>query len=447
MDVLLGIKKPQPSSQPPPPPVAKAGRLLDTCKPRTSLGVLYSDTEVLSLRAWLASGACGPALATASPGSGLTTLVHLLVGELGLDTVWIGCGTPRIRALLEQAGANPLSVTMRRKVVIIDEFDALSSGDTMATSDVLSFVRGKPPVPILVLSHSTRSAKSLEFAKAWPKFAFGRPGMATMTAYLRTTATKHGVEISDQDVEALAKQVRGDVRAALMALELRRRGGAEIHTKDEATEGLDLTEAVLRGERGHTVRDCLRMFGMESAVVPMGIYENYLASLGKDDMRAATEAAEAFAEADVVDRYIYARQSWDTYEVYGVFSVAAPCMALRHYRRSKPSPTFGVTKFGSVWSKVYNMCAKTKHIKTLAFRYAEAGLSPLSACDLAWVRRCLRAATDRSSDVAADEDIKRITWPLTAADVLALARLDTGGSAWYKQATHARVKRVLDARC
>lgn len=433
---------------------AAAGRggasLLERTRPRTSLGVLYPAAEVASLRQWLRCTAAGPALATATPGSGLTTLVHLLVRETEVEAVWIGCATPRIRALLEQAGANPLSVTMRRKVIVIDEFDALASGDTMAASDVLSFVRSKPPVPILVLSHSTRSSKTLEFAKAWPKFAFGRPPTAALAAYLRAVADKQGIAVAD--VTDLASRVRGDVRAALMALDFGHRGQdaaaapgePEFGTKDEAVEGLDLTEAVLRGERGHTVRDCLKVFGMESAVVPMGLYENYLASLGKEDLAAVVDIADSFADADIVDRYLYAKQAWDLHDFYGVCSVAGPALTLRHRRASTPSPSFGVTKFGSVWSKVYNMCAKTKHVKNLAFKYAEAGARPLSPCDLAWVRRCLRDAVQREQD--GDAHILRVTWPLAAADVLCLARLDTTGSTWYKQTTHTRIKKLLAAR-
>lgn len=441
------------------PPPARQRPLPEACRPRTSLGVLYSDTEVASLRSWLASGTAGPALATAGPGSGLTTLVQLLVAEAGLEGVWVGCATPRMRALLEQAGGSAVSVTLRRKVVVVDEFDALAGGDTLAMSEVLAFCRSKPRLPVLVLSHATRSAKSLEFAKTWPKFAFGRPGAGAVAAYLGRVAAAHGIRASEDDIGALARGARGDLRSALIRLDMHRLGGRELddhgdraradagashqdHAKDEAIEGLDITEAVLRGQRGHTVCDCLKLFAMESAVVPMGIHENYLTSLGREDLLAAAEAAEAFSEANVVDKYLYARQAWDLYDVYGVCAVAATSLALRRHRRSKPSQAFGVTKFGSVWSKAYNMCAKTKHAKSVAFKYAEAGLQPLGTCDLAWVRRCLRSAVETGDD----GELTRVTWPLAAAEVLCLARLDTTGSAWYKQAVHSRVKRLLAGR-
>lgn len=428
--------------------------LLEASRPRTSLGTLFPDVQVAALRQWLGNpGTTGPALATASPGSGLTMLVRLMLAELGLESIWITTGTPRIRALLAQAGANPVSVTMRRKVIVVDELDALGSADSSALADVLAFARSKPPLPVLFATHATRSQKPHEFAKTWPRFAFGRPTDAKVRACLARLVAKHGIDqIDDSQLDDLVKRARGDVRAAVMALDLARRGGGGcggggrhacqiVDIKDEATEGLDLVEAVLRGQRGGTVAECLKMFAMEPAVMSMGLYENYLASLGSEDMEAATRMADEFAAADCVDRYMYARQAWDAHDVYGARAVAGPSMALRRHRRSKPNASLGVTKFGSVWSKVYNMCAKTKHLKQISNKYAEAGLAPLTACDLAWVREGLRAAL-RNDD---EDAVRRLCHPLAPPEALLLARLDAAGgsAAWYKQATHARVKRAL----
>jgi len=434
-----------------------AGALAAACRPRTSLGVLFPAVEVASLRAWLASGVPGPALATAGPGSGLTTTVQLLLGEAGVESVWVACGTARTKALLAQAGANPVSVTLRRKVIVVDEFDAIAACDAAAGADILSFARSKPPVPVLVLAHATRSSKSLEYAKTWPKFCFGRPSAPAVAACLRQVAATFDIAVAADCIDALAKSVKGDVRAALNALDLHRRspsqpggqataqpGDQGMSAKDETTEGLDLVEAVLRGERGRTVRDCLKMFAMETAVLPMGLYENYPAGLGAGDLGAAAVTADAFSKADTVDRYMYSRQAWDCFDLYGTLAVAATSLGMRRHRRSKPNPALGVTKFGSVWSKVYNMCAKTKHIRGLAFRYADAGAAPLSACDLAWVRRCVRDALSAEPGDG-DELVKRVTWPLRAADVMCLARLETGQS-WYTHAMHGRVKKLLAGR-
>jgi hypothetical protein len=364
-------------------------RLVDLARPRTSLGCLYPDAEVQALRAWMASGNTGPALATAGPGSGLTTLIALLVSEVGLEAVWVGCATPRLKALLEQAASSPVTVTCRRKIIVVDEIEAMAAGgDTSPLSEATAFARCNPPVPMLFAGRATRSQKSLEFAKKWPQFSLGRPSAARVAAYLAAVSRQHGIPATEAALAHLASAARGDLRAALIALDMHARaprpsaagpGDVPAHDKDEATDALDLVEAVLRGERGRTVQDCLKIFGMESAVVPMGLYENYLASLGPQDAGAAFDAAEGFSQADVLDRHLYARQAWDNLEAYGVCCVAVPSLSLCRRRRRPPPPSFGVTKFGTVWSKVYNMCAKTKHVRAINAALAEAGLQPHDA--------------------------------------------------------------------
>lgn len=434
--------------------------LAAACRPRTSVGVLFAAAEVACLRAWVASGAPGPALATAAPGSGLTTTVQLLLAEARVDAVWVGAGTQRTRALLAQAGGSPVSVTMRRKVIVVDEFDAIVATDVTTATDILAFIRSQPPLPVLVLTHATRSAKALEYAKRWPRFGFARPPAAAVAAYLRGVADAHGVQATDADLAALAKAVRGDVRSALGALDLRRvgdgpggpggaggageaggAGGLAAAVKDEAIEGLDLVEAVLRGQRGDTLLDCLRVYGSEPGVVPMGVYENYLASLARNDLRAAACAADAFSAADVVDRHMYAKQAWECTDLYGALAVGGPSLSLRRHRTVPPDARVGVTKFGSVWSKAYNACAKTKIVRALMLRYAEAGAAPLAAPDLAWVRECTRAALAAGDD----DELRRVTWPLCAPDVTSLARLACG-EPWYKHGAQTRVKRVVRPR-
>lgn len=437
-------------------------QLLRLCKPRTSAtGFLYADSEIGVLKAWLRDGRPGPALATATPGSGLTTLVHVLLRELGIEGVWLGCGTPRIRVELDRAGSNCVSVTMRRKAIIVDEFDALASCDSSCAADVLAFARRKPPVvQVLLLAHATRSSKALEFAKAWPRFAFQRPSPATVEAYLLRVLEKHAPSQGDvpprKEVASLASLVRGDVRAALQALEFWRRGAggasdggatgaaAAVAEKDETCDGLDMAEAVLRGERGASVRDCLAMFGADSAVVPMAIYENYLAVVGDQDWDVVVATADAFAEADAVDKYLYSRQSWHLHELYGALAVAAPALILRRRtkssRSSRSSRSFTISKYGSVWSKAYNACAKVKQARALVTAYAAGGLGgagPRCATDLAGVRLVLRAALDKDDD----EAVRRAVWPLGASDAMALARLGVGSQPSYKVPT--RIKKAL----
>lgn len=423
--------------------------LAERCRPRTSLGCLYPPTEVAALRSWMACGA-GPALATAAPGSGLTTLVGLLAREAAMDAVWVGCTTPRVKHLLLQAGASPVSVTLRRKIIVVDEFESFGAGDTSAQADALAFAKASPPLPVLFVSHANRSQKSTEFAKTWPRFEFGRPSVASLRSYLRTVCDKHGVSADDDGIAAVVRSTKGDLRAALNTLDTIAIGGAgrvdaesaERYAKDETADALDVVESLLRGTRGADVAGCIKSYYLDSTVVPMGVFENYLASLGAADLQAAQRAAESFSVADCLDRYMYSRQAWGAADLYAVAAVAAPVMHAQRWRVSKPSPTFGISKFGSVWSKTYNMYAKMKHVKQIAHARTEAGLVPLPVADLSILRGCMRAALDAGDDAALE---KVCAW-LNPAQALQLVRLGVPGAAWDRHASRMCWARRRDAR-
>ena len=418
--------------------------LVQATRPRTSLGTLFSDVEVASLRAWLRS-AKGPALATAASGTGLTTLVELLAREAKMDIVRVGAGTPRVRAFLAAAGSSPVTVTLRRKLIVVDEIDA--GGDASPLAEALAFAKTSPPLPVLFVGKSMRSQKPHEFAKAWPRFAFARPPASKLAAYLASVAAKHGVQ--GLDVAELAKRCRGDVRSAIMAMDMHRRAAAPTAApaapaaapaaKDEAEDGLDLVEAILKGDRGATVRDARCIFSQVPAMASMGLFENYADALGKDDVASAARVAAAFSAADVLDAAAGAHQAWDALaDACAVASVAAPAAALARATRKPKAPK--VTKFGTAWSKAHNASAKTKHVRALAAALVEAGGTAMGPCDLAGMRGCARTLLARSLD-------EFVAWwrPLGAAEALALARLDPrGGScAWYKQSLHVRLKKAL----
>ena len=457
----------QEAAMQPDPPSPRPVSLPLATRPRTSLGTLFADVEVAALRAWL-GGSRGPALATAPGGSGLTTLVRLLLAEAGMDAVWIGCGTPRVKALLAAAGSSPVSVVMRRKAIVVDEVEAMgSAGETGALAEAVAFARSSPPLPVLFLGKACRSKKPTEFARAWPKFPFARPSALKMEAYLRGVATKHRICIPGCDVAALAKEAKGDVRAALMAMDLIAAGSGtgddhgddpqlqqgqrhprQQHQhprrqllKDEADDGLDLVEAVLCGERAGSVEDALLVFRKDPGMVAMGLYENYLVGGGLD-MAGAARLADLFAGADVLDKYMYSRQAWDLHDVYGAVAVGGTGAVVRdclETPRKAPRKRASVTTFGSVWSKSYNMFAKMKHVRAASLKCAEAGVAALGPCDLALVRLSLKHAVESGHELL----IKDIVGPLGATEVLGLARLSVGGSSWYKAAHQTRIKRLL----
>ena len=411
--------------------------LADRHAPRTSLDSMLGAVEVASLRAWLAAESAPGrvALVLGSPGSGVTTLLTLLVKELGMEPVWARAATPRLRVFLGDSGTSHTAVNGKRKVVIVDEYDVII-GDAAASVDVASFLKKKPAAPVVLLAHTARSTKTSDAAgKTADRFLFQRPTWPAVAKRLAKICEADDIDASAAQLEELARTVKGDVRGALAALDMYARKpctATTIEIRDVSDEGLDVVDSLLR--EAVPVTEALRLYANDAAVVSNGLSENYTDVAA--DIETCLRMADAFADADVIDEKIFARQAWELLDVHAVFAVAAPVMELHRFGDARPSKK-QVEKFGTVWSKMYNACAKQKNVRAIRMWRAEAGLVDAPAQDLALLRPAIQDAIARADHA----EIARLAAGVGGAtEILALMRLS---KTEYKQTTHARLKKLL----
>lgn len=405
--------------------------------PRTSLDSLLGAVEVASLRKWLAAESAPGrvALVLGSPGSGVTTLLALLVKELDLEPIWARAATPRLRILLGDSGSSHTAVNGKRKVVIIDEYDVIV-GDAAASVDVSTFLKKKPSAPVVLLAHAVRSSKTTDAAgKTADRFLFQRPAWPAVARRLTAICEKDGIDASPEQLEDLARTVKGDVRGALAALDMYARKPCRSETieiRDVREEGLDVVDALLG--KAVSVTDALRLYASDAAIVSNGLSENYTDAAA--DVETCARMADAFSNADVIDETIFARQAWDLVHVHAVFAVAAPVVELHRFGTARPLKK-PVEKFGTMWSKMYNACAKQKNARAIRMWRAEAGLTYVPAHDLALLRPAIQEAIARSDP----GEVKRLAAGVGGAtEILALMRLS---KTEYKQTTHTRLKKLL----
>lgn len=454
--------------------------------PRTTLDLVLSEVGIAELRAWLRSpprdpGGDPPDAATATTpaekraalaslsvlvsgaqGSGLTTLMTLLAREMRLEAVWVGTGTPRIKALLAQACTSPVAVNGLQKIVVVDEFDALFSVDTTACTDVLGFTK-KTATKIVCLARSTRNSRLADATKHMHRISFSKPSAAAVSGIVRRAVASLGLDLPPETQAEIVSSAGGNIRGALAAVEFWGRGSADQHAPtaevdgvgspaaaeetdvdssfmegdaSASLDGLDVVQNLLSENPG--VTRCLQLYLRDPSVLSMGLNENYT-SVASDIAQCAA-ISESFSAADTVEAHMYRHQAWDVFEAYGAFAVAGPVQRLHAPPGTRPGSSSAVTKFGTIWSKMYNHYAKMKNAKAIALGRAESlGLCcPLPIADLAYVRGMLFDAISRWDG----PEIRRLVRGIggSAAHALALMRL------WhteYKQTTHGKLKKVL----
>jgi hypothetical protein len=410
---------------------------------RTTLDSLLSQTTIAEVRQWLralfASRGGGVAVLTAPTGSGLTTTVRLLLSELGADVVDVGSSQLRLKAFVADACQSPISVTGRPKVLVVEEFDVLVGTDANVAGDLMLKA---PRVPTLCLARAGRSSRFADATKAYTRFAFRAPRSDAIARVL-IAATQAPSAADLADAAAVAHSARGDVRAALAAWAFRNAQAApaapaapacsaDAFLKDIVPEGMDSVEALLAEHS--SIDSVMAAFSSDPGIVSMGFWENYT-SFAED---VCPEVSDAFSAADVVDAAMYRTQNWALHDAYGVFAAAAPSAYLRRRRRAACKPPPKIDKFGTIWSRMYNQCARMRHVKGIACARAELGLAALPVEDLAYLRDVLDAALaagDAAGVRAAAAGVGG-----SAEHVLMLMRLWDRG---YRQSAHSRVKKML----
>jgi hypothetical protein len=366
------------------------------------------------LHGWLSKAECGTAWLTGCSGSGMTRMVTDLVSNM--ESVWVTSSGFKSRAFFRDVCHNPLAVNGRRKVLIMDELDALLGNET-AMTDVAFVMKNNRCVPVVCILKNTRAAKGCDLAKkAALVLHFPAPTHdAMIQAVMATLPGAPKILVAE-----LCAKTPGDIRHVLRTLE----AGSNA-CRDIVFQTADSVAKVL----GKTMpfAEALRIFSTDSGAVASGVFESYHHTT--DDIDDTLGFADCASLGDLVNERMHARQQWDLMELFGCLSVVSASVLL-------PKADVSLEKYGVAWNKGHMQCTKAKAARNVAISQAEAGVSRLSPADLAYVRLMIRGS------VHSKDSMRRVCDDagLDAGAVLNVMRLWNGE---YKLSTHARVKRWL----
>lgn len=388
---------------------------------KSSDSLLDRDT-VDALRAHLAGASGVTIVRSACPGVGVSTLLECLLGELDFEVVHVATALPKLKALLTDACTSSVSVTMRRKIILLDPIDSIIA-DVSAAMDLADFSKRPRRVPVLIAGCRQRSSHTRVddmFGKKSATFHF--PALADDVAVARL------LELSPTgDVRSVWARAQGDFRSACNALGILLGASA---TKDEVCDGVDAIARILGGV---SMRDAMRVQGGDTSMVSSGVFENYHAM--RPTVHQAAQIADLFSKADAVDEMIYGKQRWDLTEYYAALTAGGPAVVLSSARAPPAVPV--IAKYGTVWSRSNNQRTKEKAIRAVRMQLAENGCGGMDVGDLALVRAMV-AQCSRRGDYAAGAGLMRGT--LEPDGVLHVMRLFKTWS--YPQSEHAKFKKA-----
>lgn len=374
---------------------------------------------VRRVEAWLRGARGGTAWLTGAQGSGMTTMVRALVADM--EAVWLTPATMPSRAFVRNACSNPVAVNGKRKVLVLDEFDAVL-GSEPATQELVFVMKHSAHVPVMCILKATRATLTADLrAKAALVVDFPVPTHEAMVALVTRIARAEGLCVGEERISELCARVPGDVRHVVQTLR-----AAVDTTRDVFMQTAHAVACVFEG--APTIEHAMHVWSGDSGGIPSGVFETYCRVT--DRIEQCTAYLDMASLADVVDRRIHAKQRWELLDLHGALSVGGAAVTLPRKAGVRP------TKYGTLWNKNYMQCSKAKTVKGINDRRAERGMMRLGAEELGYVRGML-AHTLPDVDEAARVCQRA---GLGAQECLHVMRLWVSG---YKLGTHAKLKRAL----
>lgn len=289
-------------------------------RPKTLEGVVGNEEAKRRLLEWLRSWEEGipkrrAVLLYGPPGVGKTSLAAAIARDLGFDLLEVNASDyrtgRRLKEVLGKASTQQVTVTGRKRLILIDELEGLSGReDRGGVEAIVKLIRETRAPIILVTTVQTamREAwerKLRELRKLSLLIELKPIAVVGVMERLREIAEEVGVEVEEEALEEVAIRSEGDLRTALNDLEALARGRRCITLRDVEILGLRdrqlyTEEALSRLFSAKTLSEARRILAstqLNYEDLIEWIYENlpYILS----DPEELSEALDALSRADI----------------------------------------------------------------------------------------------------------------------------------------------------
>lgn len=285
--------------------------------PKTLGNVIGHTDAIHALKTWLTHWSptmTTPrgALLTGPPGIGKTTLAHLVVRECGYDLVELNASNERsagaIRKWFEEA--SKAGHVGKRRVVIMDEVDGMSSGDRGGIGELARVIRGCA-FPMICIGNERTAPKMRPLVSCCLDIRCARPSRITIAKQLcATVIAPNKLKYTQARLEDLCERNGNDIRQILNYLQFDVVSGG---TKDEL-QRVDPFSATGRLFGGAGPLDHrLGLVFVDFGLVPLMVAEGYVKAAGKrpaGGVERCVAAAQCISSYDIMDRMLHRTMNW-----------------------------------------------------------------------------------------------------------------------------------------
>jgi replication factor C subunit 1 len=300
----------------------------DLYAPQSVHDIIGHGDVVRSLQSWLLKWQASPppeergVLLSGPPGIGKTTLAHLVSRAAGYDVVEFNASDCRsatkIKELFENAAHS--GVVGRRRVIVMDEVDGMSSGDRGGVGELTALIRVSS-FPIVCIANDRSTPKMKPIVNACLDLKWARPTKTVIAKVIYERIVKpRRLTLGQDDLERMCEGGGNDIRQIVNTLQFGAAAASGVGAG--AAGGKD---AILRmdpfsatGLLFKTPPDAdldtrMNYVYLDHGLVPLMVAEGYLGAAGRTGaagLEGAVRSAQALEMYDIMDARIHRAQAW-----------------------------------------------------------------------------------------------------------------------------------------
>lgn len=252
---------------------------------------------------------CGP------PGSGKTSLVHALARELDLELVELDASDRRRGKEIEKVVGSAImqgSIWGRKRIVLIDEIDALSSKDWGGVRVLTKLIKSST-IPIFLTASDEWDPKLRSLRYYSKVIRLRKLREKEIVGFLKKICRVEKIRASNALLEEIARRSEGDLRAAINDLEAISWGKRKVDLEDlgaieKREREKEIFTSLKKIFRSENAKEALRALDNLNLDLPTSIL--WIAENLEKEYRSPKEIAQAYDRLSRADVFIGRIRRW-----------------------------------------------------------------------------------------------------------------------------------------
>jgi len=286
--------------------------LLEKYEPKSTRDIIGNSLQINAIRDFLKRWEHGRALFLFGPtGTGKTIAIRLIAKELDYQIFESHADDERTNRTKDKliSISKQEGMLYKKRIILFDEAESIES------TKILGEIIAESMHPVVIIGENPYDRKFFGIRKYLKIVKFQKPGEKEIFEFLIKICKHEGVEIEKRDINQLARMCNGDIRSALIDLEILKILGniKGIEHREQVYDIFNLLKIIFKSTSIKNIRTALDNCESPENLIAW-IEENITNEFHR--MEDIANAYNYLSKADLFRSRILNRQSWSLQKYY-----------------------------------------------------------------------------------------------------------------------------------